>query len=647
MIKNPIKLTTLFIFLFVVQLMSGQTLKWTGAIDAAFFNENNWIEVESSSIPASGTIDPGVPINKNLIIENASAVVGGSAGITSNIIMGTGNLTIKKSSLKMGNGYGINMGSTSNKLTIESAIVNTEFLLKANTDFSGDSKLYVHGTNPVDTESSINITSYDAWVFMPKINANTAKVSPANQIRVFGNNITDLTNARIVQYYSGVAFVAYSNTYKPLTIFEKEGFEGESGEVEMYNIKAGTNIPGNLNKRISSFRLKKGHMVTLAEESNGTGMSKVYIASESDLEIEMLPAALNNRISFIRVSPWIWVNKKGTGGNIENIDASWYYNWGQTAVSYSDREYAPMGWGKTSLDTQVKINAVVIKKRITHFMSFNEADNCNDQSGQFGGLCKVDTAVLYHQHTMKTGLRIVSPSGREGTEHTWLKNMNDLAVPRAIRMDVIGIHWYDWGANPLNTPDEDPVRIFNRFKNAVIACYNRYKMPIWITEFNANRYRNRWVQDKFLELAMPWLEETPYVERYAYFQPFGGNGSFFDAEGNLTSTGAIYMNHVSSPSIREENINRYGNNLENRMEIASSVDDILTNIDNVTVILNSDSQKIFIETVNHADYFKLINMQGMVVKKLMPNTTEDISSLKSGIYVLYSKKSNPRKLMIN
>src|SRR5690606_12599118 len=129
---------------------------------------------------------------------------------------------------------------------------------------------------------------------------------------------------------------------------------------------------------------------------------------------------------------------------------------------------------------------------------------------------------------MKSGLRIVSPSGRENAEVNWLKNMNTLAIPAGTRMDVIGMHWYDWGASPKTTPNANPTEVFNRFKNRVTACYNYYKMPIWITEFNANPSRTRAVQNGFLELALPWLEQTPYVERYAYFQPNGGNGDFFD-----------------------------------------------------------------------------------------------------------------------
>jgi hypothetical protein len=86
--------------------------------------------------------------------------------------------------------------------------------------------------------------------------------------------------------------------------------------------------------------------------------------------------------------------------------------------------------------------------------------------------------------------------------------------------------------------------IFGRFKNYLQQVYNEYKLPIWITEFNANPNRPNSTQAAFLQLALPYLESLDYVERYAYFQPNPTNASvpvdpanYFDAPGNLTNIG--------------------------------------------------------------------------------------------------------------
>jgi len=573
--KSLLLISIQLIFLFP---MFSQNLIWTGrAGDAAFFNESNWKNTATNNVPAAGTIDPGVAINANLNIINATDLIGGTSGISTDILLGTGSLLIRKSTLKMASGKGIDMGNAINTFTIDSAVVRADYLKNAATTLRGDTKLYLTADNPFDAATNLNIASNDAWIFAVNLNAVTAVTSHIPRIKINGASLVDRTNARISQYYYGCAIAAYSSELSPLRVFDASNLNGNNADITVQTIKSGAGIPSNMNNSIVSFKLKKGYMVAFAVNDDGTGMSQVYIASETDLLINELPNALKNNISFIRVIPWTWVNKKGTGGDTKGVNASWYYNWGTEQTSNLDRQYAPMTWGKSSIDTQSKVDALVQKTTVSHLMSFNESDNCEDQSGKYGMLCKVDTAVKYQMNLLKTGLRVLSPSCREGEELKWVKNLNTLAVPAEVRMDAIGMHWYDWGANPSNTPDEDPATIFARFKAKVIACYNYYKMPIWITEFNANKFRNTRVQDEFLKLALPWLESTWYVERYAYFQPFGGNGNFFDANGNITSTGSIYLNQVSTPAIQESDVNTCGNNLQSRMNETTAIFEVQSN----------------------------------------------------------------------
>jgi hypothetical protein len=547
-------------------LLQAQSFVWTGnAGDNDFFNENNWKNPINEDIPIAGTIDPGTAIQLNLLIENVSEMIGGEIGIANDILFANGSFTVNNAKIKLQDGKGIQFVSTGGVVSMNNAILKTDFVNNANISLGSDAQLYLRSSNPFNSNTIVNLINIDAWVYVPNINVKDFISFYLSQISINGAVPVDFNNVRFAQYYEGTAITGFDINMTPLSVFDGADLSGDIANVKLDLIYAGSNIPGNMENKISSFILKKGHMVTLAIKPDGKDLSKVFIASESDLVIDELPAALNDAVSFVRVVPWIWVNKKGTGGDISNIDASWYYSWGAKHNSYADREFAPMGWGKGSFDSQSEVNAVLNKKRVTHVMSFNESDHCEGQSGKYGSLCVVDTAVIYHKNTMKLGLRIVSPSNREGKELTWLKSMNNLAVPIGARMDVIGMHWYDWASNPSASPDASPQIVFNRFKNKVLDCYNYYKMPIWITEFNANPSRKRWVQDGFLELALPWLEAQPFVERYAYFQPNGGNGDFFDSEGNITSTGEIYLNHVSTPSIKEEDYNRYVNNLESRL----------------------------------------------------------------------------------
>ncbi len=641
--KRLVLFSIQFIILFPIFSIN---IVWTGsASDNAFFNETNWKNTATNLAPAAGTIDPGVAINANITIENATEVVGGTSGISTDILMGTGNLIIRKSTLKMAVGKGIDLGNALNNLTIDSAVVTADFLKNATTTISGDSKLYLTAPNPFDVATNINITSYDAWIFAVNLNASTAVTSHVPRIRLNGNGLVDMSNARISQYYYGCAIAAYNSTIAPLRVFDTPNLSGNFADITIQTIKSGIEIPSNMNNKIVSFKLKKGYMATFALNDDGTGISQVYIASETDLYINALPNVLKNKISFIRVIPWTWANKKGTGGDTKGVNASWYYNWGSAQTSNLDRQYAPMTWGKSSIDTQSKVNALVQKTNVSHLMSFNESDNCEDQSGKYGMLCNVDTAVKYQRNLMKTGLRILSPSCREGEELRWVKNLNTLAVKAEVRMDAIGMHWYDWGANPSNTPDEDPSKIFARFKAKVISCYNYYKMPIWITEFNANKFRNTWVQDEFLKLALPWLESVWYVERYAYFQPFGGKGNFFDEKGNITSTGTIYLNQVSTPAIREQDYNKGDNNLQNIIDIDTDVKEVFYNKKTFVVYPNPANDELLVVSDENIDV-TIINMEGSKIKSFFSNQKVAINDISKGVYIVSANGYMPQKILV-
>jgi hypothetical protein len=211
-----------------------------------------------------------------------------------------------------------------------------------------------------------------------------------------------------------------------------------------------------------------------------------------------------------------------------------------------------MSWGAGGTD-QNDITAYLSMDQVTHLLSFNEPDRCDSQSGQWNNLCDIPTAVGFHENLMQAGLRLVSPAGHEEAARTatsWIPTFLQQCDAADIRNDVVALHWYDWGApgGPASSPNEDPQAIFNRFKRYLSTAYHLCgQRPLWITEFNANKNRVRSVQDGFLQLALPYLETLGYVERYSYFEPDGGNGDFFSG-GQLTSTGQIYHDHVSTPA---------------------------------------------------------------------------------------------------
>jgi len=530
---------------------------WTGEEDNDFFNENNWRTAyqipqipyprfdtrENYEIvignhnpfrdrhPRSGSIDPGKPIEVNLYMKGANLDIYDKL----NFSCDSRGITLAESKINFYTSG--NQGVVS--LTDESTI-NLNYKIETSSRFKfniidGESWIYLQQNHPVELES--------IEVGKILINKNPAIING---------------NVKFDQYYQKGSLIRQNTSdYKPLTVYEGSYLSGTSSALKARDIYSGATIPGGLDNAISSFKLKRGYQVTVAIQENGTSMSKVYIANEEDLIINNLPAALDNNVSFIRVLPWEWIVKKGTGGYHNYLNAGWYYNWGNGSETEANYKYVPMAWGAGAAST-TGVNRVIDKLDVNHLLAFNESDNCNDQSGQFSNLCEPAVAVAYYENLMSTGMRLGTPAPRENGPFGWLSEFSRIAKEKDIRFDFVAVHWYDWASGPQNSPNASANAIFNRFKTYLKNVHDKYDLPIWITEFNANPNRTNSIQDEFLRLALPYLESLDYVERYAYFQPNPNNSAnpiesafYRDDQDNLTNIGQLYLDHNSTPSIPE------------------------------------------------------------------------------------------------
>lgn len=516
-----------------------QDLMWTGnTSNEDFFDENNWVNSATSSAPVAGTLEPDTPINLDLSIQDAE-------DITANGI--------------------INLGTGS--MVLQNVELSAHALSHGNVQIEEDTYLNLTSANPLLGSVEINFSTSLSWLKTENLVPNQINSGHISKFKVEQLPANYQTNIRLDNFYENGSIIRPLDLGNPLTIFSDENFSGNSSVVGIGQVYSSTNIPGGLNNSINSFQLKKGYMVTFAVNDDGTGKSKNYIASEEDLEIEELPVYLRNDISFIRVLPWNWVSKKGRSGvDTSDLDNTWFYFWSNNGDSTLDLEYAPMSWGAGGADEDSDIVLYQNKYKATHVMGFNESDNCNDQSGQYNNLCQVDVAVGYYENLMKTGMRLLSPSGRENAPFGWLKDFYDRANQEDVRIDAIGVHWYDWGSNPSNSPNADPNAVFQRFVTYLQNVYDLYGLPIWITEFNANPNRTNAVNYQFMQLALPYLESLDYVERYVWFQPNSDVADYYDTSGNLTNIGTVYKDQVSTPSIPEASVSA-NNNLDNYLEL--------------------------------------------------------------------------------
>jgi hypothetical protein len=523
------KITLPIALVLIITISSmAQTVIWVGVSDSDFFNEANWIIEGTQNAPAVGSIDPNTVIDLDLVVNTKQFAFPANTSLSFNVGKG---LTLNKASVDLG--------------TLQAGYIK----------LVNGATVILRSTAPLGNEATLRLEDNYSWIKFLNVGAAEVASTYLAKITTQENAVTLDVNILINQYYFNGSLLRLKDaSVTALTLFDGAGQTGESFSIVPHQIYSRTQL-GAFENKASSFRLERGYQAVMAIYQNGTGKSETFIASEEPLQID-LPAALNNTISFVRVMPWNWVTKKGAN-KFKEIGNTWTYNWNNNSASLPEMEYAPMAWGTAGASLTAVQNYIQMEK-VTHVLGFNESDNCNGQSGQFNNLCQISVAVPLFQNLMRTGLRLVSPSPREEGPFGWLKDFRNLAVQTDVRYDVLGVHWYDWGGNPVNTPFENATTIFNRFKNYIDRVYAEHKMPIWITEFNANPNRDASVHLAFLQLALPYLESLEYVERYDFFEPMPENAGnrndiayavFFDGNGNITPLGEFYRDFQSTPSI--------------------------------------------------------------------------------------------------
>ncbi len=540
-------LRTLLI-LFVGLFTNAQTFIWTGATNNDFFNETNWRDSVTNITPASNTINPSLNIDLSLQI-NISANITASGSIQ----FGTGSLALGQANI------------TATSLSGGTVTINENGYI----DLSAAS--------PFLNNVQINFTSGIGWVKTTNYKTSSVSANNIGQIKV--NNIAGVyqTNLRLDNYYlNGCVIRANLASTTPLTVYDGINKLGNPALITVNTIHSGSAIAGSMNNRIKSFVLKKGFMVTFAIEEDGTGKSKNYIASDADLVLNTLPKTLLNSISFIRVLPWNWVNKKGRTEIGTDLNTTWRYKNNTVDNSTLDWEYFPVSLGGSGTIENNGTSSNIGDNNSIQVLVFNEVDNSNTQVNPKNNV--VNEAVNLYKNLMKTGMRLISPTGTAEGANDWLTEFNNKAVAQDVRIDAIGVHWYDWESDPENeTTEPSATTIFNRFQAYLTSINNLYGLPIWVTEFNANPHRSSATNLAFINLALPYLETLPYVERYNWIEPnpipfdsvldnVVGTGEFYTTRPGttLTTTGTNYKNQVSTAAIPETTVNKVNNlNLEN------------------------------------------------------------------------------------
>jgi hypothetical protein len=434
-------------------------------------------------------------------------------------------------------------------ITIVDDIQTYAGLANETVNMSGVSELHLtNAANPISA-CTINLDSVDSWLFLENIKPSVAASTYLSQVKVNSANAVLNTNVRVVEYAAGAVIIPQASTFQPLQVFPDQNFQGTSAALSQYTAY-NTSSLGTMANNISSFILKRGYTATFAQNANGTGYSKNYVAQDCDLQIGVLPTKLDNRINFVRIFPWRWTGKKGACDNSPlDLNPNWWYNWDINSNSSLDTEYVAIRqqpyWPGLDQNWQTR--------GINHLLGFNEPDNpVEDAYKNLSPPGSVDSAIWHWPPLLATGLRVGAPAVTDGGAW-WIQDFMNKANAADIRIDYVPVHYYRcYGNNDYSQGAAD--QLYNYLK----SIYDVVQRPIWVTEFNNGANwtgcadpsitQNRNV----IEAMINMMDSVPWIERYAIYSRVEWFRQTHYDEGGLTPMGVMYRDHVAPIAYRQE-----------------------------------------------------------------------------------------------
>ena len=397
------------------------------------------------------------------------------------------------------------------------------------------SELHVTGKDDPIKGCYFNLAAADGWLFFPNVVPSKVVADFLGRMNVNGTPATLDENLRVAQYGSGSVVIPQGADFPAMTVFEGDSLGGPSMPLKCYVAYDEAKL-GALKGPIRSFVLKRGYMATIAQNENGTGVSRNYVAQDHDLVVGNLPDGLANEIRFVRIFPWRWVTKKGVAGDIwKNLNVGWFYNWNINGNSSLDLEYVPIrqnrSWPGLNQDWK--------KKGATHLLGFNEPDR-PDQAKM-----TVDEAIQTWPALLATGLRLGAPATSDGGLK-WLYEFVDKADAKGLRVDFVPVHYY----RAIQDPG-DAKGAADQFYQFLKGVHDRVKRPLWVTEWNNGA---NWTkapkptpkqQKDAIGKMVEMLDKTPFVERYAIYNWVEEVRFVQKKDGTLTPAGEVYRDKIS------------------------------------------------------------------------------------------------------
>jgi hypothetical protein len=433
-------------------------------------------------------------------------------------------------------------------VNVSGTVVSTTSIVDKEMVIDGKTDLHVTATYTPLSNSIINLNSENSWVFFDNIRPQAIIDSVLSNIYVNGAQAVYKTNVRVSIYKHGAVVIPQSPAFQPLRLYSGQNFTGDSLKLSQFVFN---NVLGTFDNRARSFILKRGYMATLANEADGTGYSRVFIADNADLEVSTMSTYLDKTVSFIRIFPWEWVSKKGwcqTGWmssadavtNSNKMNATWFYTWSADNSTRPNQEFVPI----RSQQYWPSWTQITGLNYVTHVMSFNEPDH-TEQSN-----VSVAQAVAQWPDFQKTGLRIGSPACTDFS--AWLYPFMDSIKAHNYRVDYVVIHAY-WGGLTAS-----------QWYSQLKAIHDKTGRPLWIKEWNngANWTTETWPtsysdglakQLTELKAILNVMDTAHFVERYSIYNWVGSMRMMISDDGWVTPAGENYRDRKAPMAFNRVN----------------------------------------------------------------------------------------------
>ncbi len=407
-------------------------------------------------------------------------------------------------------------------------------------ELTDDVDLHITSTTPFTAEGAIDITNKEhAVIIFDNLKPSLAS-KQLKYIKIDGKAAKDGTNCQFRIYNRGAILLPYGkegttgSSFHPLTVYSEQNLQGDSCNLfglENSNGYMNTLSKTKLSKRIRSFRLKRGYMVTFSIKAGGYGYSRCFIADQADLVFKTLPAILDKRIASYRVFRWQNTGKAGLGSDTRAeanaaLNSISCYDWGTGVNLLPDVECVPNhiyeDWPSSAACGGVTYSC--------HMKTNNEPGNSADDHPQ-----TVQEILNNWMNLMRTGMRLCSPSSHDGSLNH-LRATLDSIDARGWRCDIIDLHCY-WPEGSFSTG------------NFYDQWANRYGRPIWISEWvwgaswNSNGAFANGVTEAQNADAVKRITEKlngwNCIERYFYWNSERDPSKIYK-NGKLTKAGEYY-----------------------------------------------------------------------------------------------------------